>query len=84
MNVTDKKLGVEETPAAQDAPETQRQKLLRQLEADRINRTPLISEATLAYVDEIAKDKEKAIAFLKKGGFFDEEGNLAAKYRPAK
>jgi hypothetical protein len=57
---------------------TRAQRILRQL---RKGRTPAVSGQTLARVDKIATDRKKAVTFLKRGGFLDKDGKLAAKYR---
>jgi hypothetical protein len=57
---------------------TRAEQFLRRLRADRPRE---LSADVLARVDKIAKDKKKSIEFLQKGGFLDERGKLAAKYR---
>lgn len=57
---------------------TKAEKLLTKLRAEK---PVVLSRQILARVDHIAKDKKKAVAFLKKGGFLDSEGKLSAKYR---
>lgn len=42
------------------------------------------SPRIVAKVGRISKDRKKAIAFLKKGGFLDAHGNLSVKYKPNK
>ena len=57
---------------------TSAQKLLTKLRSER---TVVLSRGVLAKVDKIAKSKKQSIAFLKKGGFLNQQGKLAAKYR---
>jgi len=57
---------------------TKSKKLRTQLRAEK---TSVLSPEILARVDKIAKDKRQSIDFLKKGGFLDQKGKLAPKYR---
>jgi hypothetical protein len=42
----------------------------------------VLSKAVVERMDRIAGNREGAIAFLRKGGFLDDEGNLSPRYRP--
>ena len=56
----------------------QAEAFLAKLKSERV---PAVSPEMLARVDKIAKDPLQARAFLQKGGFLDDNGKLAAKYR---
>lgn len=48
---------------------------------DPARREEVFSRAAIERVDQIAKDREKALDFLKKSGFVDDDGKLAARYQ---
>ncbi len=51
------------------------------LEKLKTERQPVFSSDTFAKVTELAKDPQRARKFLQEGGFLDENGQLAQKYR---
>ena len=54
------------------------EELLRKLEAQR---PKVLSEKAIARLNELAKDKDKALGFLVRAGTHDKDGNLMPQYK---